>query len=206
MPFLPTIQLEKNCKIGIWKISESFELLREYCGNNKIDISEVNNIKNIQKKKEYLASRLAFYFTCKEFNMLPIGINKDEHGKPYLIDNQGNISISHSREYACCVIDQNHNIGFDIEFIQPKIINILPKILSEKELENFSGEIEEGTKYWSIKEAAYKLNGKKGVSFSEGIFINNDFRGGTIQDIHFETVYLETIDHHIFCLIREKNK
>jgi phosphopantetheinyl transferase len=204
MAFLPLIKVKNQSNIGIWKIEESIQDLIGYCVQNKVNIDLLHNIKHEEKKKQYLASRLALFYTCELLHITKKEIVKDIHGKPFLSDSQHHVSISHSKYMACCAIDPNHNIGFDIEYVQPKIINIVPKVLSKEEQQRICNNVELATKYWSIKEAAYKLNGKKGVSFSQEILINPTLDFGKIQKINFKIDYLEIVYEHVFSLLSEE--
>ena len=58
----------------------------------------------------------------------------DEHGKPYLVNFEYQISLSHSYDYAAVMISKEMQLGVDIELIKHKIKSIKHKFLSDVEL------------------------------------------------------------------------
>ena len=66
-------------------------------------------------------------------------------------------------------IDQNHSTGIDIQFITEKIVNIKHKFLNDREQKYTSNDPLLLTYYWSIKEALFKVYGKKDA------FLKNNF-------------------------------
>lgn len=110
----------------------------------------------------------------------------DETGKPFLTNGM-HISISHSHEFsaiALCTV----NIGIDIEKIRSKIALIAQKFcLSEMEfLEATHANYQEKlTAIWAVKEAVFKIENQKGISFKDHIKVSN-FDNMTIQaNSHF---------------------
>ena len=103
------------------------------------------------------------------------GIAYDEFGKPCLENGAGQISVAHSGKYATLIISKTTRVGVDIEAIQPKIIKLAHKFLTKEEMEYTfaSRTIESLCVIWCAKEALYKLQGGRGVVFSENIHINN---------------------------------
>ena len=97
----------------------------------------------------------------------------DEHGKPYIVDSDEAISISHSGDLVAIVIEPVKKTGIDIERIREKIHRIASKFMSAEELAEI-GEISITEKLitcWCAKEALYKLYGKGSLQFSENIKI-----------------------------------
>lgn len=106
------------------------------------------------------------------------GIYKDEHGKPFLIDSKLNFSVSHTKNIIAIAIHEHKEIGIDIEYCSDKVSRVKHKFLSELELSIIQSN-EKLTNYWCIKEATYKLNGKKNISFKNEILVKpeNDNTG-----------------------------
>ena len=119
--------------------------------------------KHIQRKREFVATRVLRH---QVFGFEHI--HYDEVGAPY-INQEGYISISHTKNLVGFALCKKFKIGFDLEHIQDKITNIKHKFLSEKETNNFEESPSELTKIWSAKETLYKLSGEKGINFRTNI-------------------------------------
>ena len=68
-------------------------------------------------------------------------LNKNKQGKPQI--DQGFISLSHSKECAAVVFDQNHEVGVDVEEIGEKVKRVAKKFLTDEEfiiLESHGGD------------------------------------------------------------------
>jgi len=103
-----------------------------------------------------------------------IDCRMDEHGKPYLVNSNVQISLSHSYDYAAVMIGKK-SVGVDIEQVKTKIHRIQQKFLSPPELalpyvmDNTQGLYV----CWCAKEAVYKWYGKKGLEFKRDIHIQS---------------------------------
>ena len=91
--------------------------------------------------------------------------NKDEHGRPYF-ENRDDISfsLSHSGEYAVCVISTEGCVGVDIEKTptdekREKTEKIKKRFFSEKEKTRAGEGCKGFAAVWTRKEAYYKYNG-----------------------------------------------
>ncbi len=139
---------------------------------------------NIQRKREFVATRMLRH---ELFGFQHI--HYDKVGAPF-IENEGYISISHSKNIVGIALCREYKIGLDIEPINEKISNIKHKFLSVDEIEKLDCEsITELTKVWSGKESLYKISGTKGINFRtelslikhseenwEGSFINEEYQ------------------------------
>lgn len=94
----------------------------------------------------------------------------NEDGKPYLKDNSQFISISHSENFiglACAPF----NIGLDIEEISERVHKIKNRFLNENEIKIFGEDTISLTELWTIKEALFKMNNRKGIDFRKELHI-----------------------------------
>ena len=91
----------------------------------------------------------------------------DSYGKPHFKNSKNFLSISHSNEMVAVSIDQKATTGIDIQWITDKIIRIKEKFLNPKEQQITSNDPLELTYYWSIKEALFKIYGKKDAFLKE---------------------------------------
>lgn len=94
----------------------------------------------------------------------------NEDGKPFLKDNSQFISISHSENYIGMVCAP-FNIGMDIEEINERVNKIKNRFLNEQEIESFGKDTLSLTIAWTIKEALFKLNDRKGIDFRKELLI-----------------------------------
>ena len=56
-------------------------------------------------------------------------------GKPFLKGFSGEISFSHTQEYAAVILDCNQPVGIDIEKVKPRIEKVRSRFLDKDELE-----------------------------------------------------------------------
>src|SRR5690606_40776804 len=79
-----------------------------------------------------------------------------------------------SFDYAACMLGTRYEVGIDMELVKPKIEVIASKFMKPEELAQLQPEhhyVEQLLTCWTAKEAVYKLQGKKGVSFKDNIYI-----------------------------------
>ena len=137
--------------VCVWKITETYDELT-------LLTKERTNIKNRIKQKEFLASRALVEKMCEVINIKFKGIKKDSNGKPFLINSNHHISISHKFPYVTAIIDQKR-CGIDIEKIDEKVKRIKSKFLNKEEEKDTGENLKKIVEYWSIKETVYKING-----------------------------------------------
>jgi len=164
MPVYQIKNISESIKVGVWKIEESENALRELVSDKVLGKSIAPQTNNEIKLKQWLATRclLSSFFKDAE-------IVYDSFGKPSL-DNGWFISISHSNEYVTIIVNKKNDCGIDIEKVSSKVERIKHKFLSENDLKVVKTK-EELTLYWGAKEALYKCYGKKEVLFIENLFI-----------------------------------
>lgn len=93
----------------------------------------------------------------------------NENGKPFLIDSDHSISVSHSDQSICLGLAAS-NFGVDIETPQQRILKISSKFCSEEETKLFDQtSIIDMTLLWTIKEAVYKTSDERGLDFKKSI-------------------------------------
>jgi len=169
MPIITIHNLDNDRAWGLWNIQEELQTLEESYtfGNHEKDY--LATISHPHKKQEWLASRLTVGMVCEHLQLPYAGTLKMPDKKPYLCEQNGQVSISHSHAYAAAIIDKSKPVGIDIERIDTKILAIRKKFLFEQEI---SDDIRHMTQYWCIKEAGYKLAGEKGISLKDDIIVD----------------------------------
>src|SRR5574344_549621 len=112
-----------------------------------------NKYKNQKRDCEYTLGHFLVKFIAKKFYSVNNPKISDSTKKPTLENSNLSFSISHSKDLVTVYFEESSNVGFDIEFMNPKR-NIqkvaqylkLPKTISNKEF----------YQYWTSYEAEYK--------------------------------------------------
>jgi 4'-phosphopantetheinyl transferase len=171
MPVIYNKDIDDQTILSVWKIEETEEELFSGLQLKQHELDFVATLKGSKRLLQWLSTRLllrrmlntAEYIDCR----------MDEHGKPYLVNSDYSISISHSYDYASVMIGKNRDVGVDIEKIKTKVQLIQHKFLSVRELDELN--VKDNTQglyaCWCVKEAVYKWYGKKGLEFRKHIHI-----------------------------------
>jgi phosphopantetheinyl transferase (holo-ACP synthase) len=125
----------------------------------------LNSISNENRKQEFIQTRRLRNETIGHAEIL---YNKD--GKPLLTDSDDFISISHSQSYIG-ILKAPFNVGLDIEEVNERILKIRKRFLNEEEQVLFGSSIENLTIAWTLKEAMFKLNERKGIDFRKELLV-----------------------------------
>lgn len=155
----------------MWEITEEIghflmrpEITRE-------DRDQLSSIANHYKKLEWLATRTLMAELLASKGVEYAGISKDKWGKPHLVAENGEISVTHSFPYVSVIYHEQDRVGIDLEKPRSKIIRIAKKFLNDAEMADSGTDINKITLLWSAKEALYKLHGRKFVVFKENLAI-----------------------------------
>ena len=93
-------------------------------------------------------------------------------GKPYLSDGSYNIGISHSKNYACILLNSTENISVDIEYKSDKPGRLKDRFISPSEISEEEDINLYSTICWSAKETVFKYFDAENVDFKEHIVIS----------------------------------
>lgn len=167
MPVNRTIKVSEDRHVCIWHIDEDFDELLQQLSPNAEDLDLLTSFRSPKKQLEWLAGRLSINHLCQMLGIKYNGITKDEHGKPSLRGHNYEVSLTHSFPYVASIIDLKSPVGIDLEQPRDKILRIAHKFLSEKELNFCQNNIIRLNMAWCVKEALYKIYGKKGLIFNE---------------------------------------
>lgn len=163
-------ELDNKVRFAIWRIEESAE---DLIGRLQLDERERAVLSGLNKGKRTL-HWLATRVLLRKMLNTPGYINcpSDENGKPYLANFPQRISLTHSFDYAAVMMSDDGEVGIDLELVKPKILRIADKFMKPEELEVIgNNHIEKLYACWCAKEAVYKLQGNKGVSFKDNMTI-----------------------------------
>lgn len=163
-------ELDSDTKFAIWKIEETVEELLDRLQLDEREKSVLERFSKGKRTLHWLASRVLLRYLLKtdEFISCP----SDENGKPYLSNYPYEISFTHSYDYAGLIMSQKGPCGIDLEIVKDKVLRIKEKFMKPNELAFIqSDNIEQLYACWCAKEAVYKLQGNKGISFLENMTI-----------------------------------
>ena len=161
--------IDPQTSFALWKIDEQADELiaqLQLKDHEKIYLETLNNGK---RNIHWLSTRVLLRSMLNTSSYIDCKV--DEHGKPYLVNFPHFISLSHSFDYAAVMISKTKPVGIDIEQINDKIGRIAHKFMNAEELSFMDPTHQTEHLYiaWCAKEAVYKLQGKKNVSFLNNI-------------------------------------
>lgn len=164
-------ELDNHVRFAIWRIEEPAE---DLIGRLQLDQREKALLSRLNKGKRtlhWLATRVLLRTMLNTPGF--IDCPSDENGKPYLANFPQRISLTHSFDYAAVMMSDNGEVGIDLELVKPKIVRIADKFMKPEELSVIGdNDVEKLYACWCAKEAVYKLQGNKGVSFKDNMTIH----------------------------------
>lgn len=169
MPLYKVISIDKQTRVFVWKITESFDQFFREVALKEVSLARLENMKSESHQKGFLSVRKLL----NELGYSDFDLYYDEFGKPHLNDGK-HISISHSHGFSAIAVS-DEIIGIDLEQLKEKTLKIAPRYMDISHLENLSldEQIMKATIVWGIKEAVFKIKNEKGISFPDHIFENN---------------------------------
>ena len=206
-------ELDNTAKVAVWKIEETEERLRELSSTPSDEMEEILFIKSESLRKQRLAVRALLNELFDDM----VYLAHHDTGKPYIENDSINISITHTDKYVAVILDQNDEVGIDIESLDRDFSAVEKKALSEDEIDDLEDDREEKNEqlaiYWCAKEAIFKKMSQYHVDFAEQIEIER-FRSrgeGELEatfvhkDGYEEELELEyiTFDRHVLVWVTE---
>lgn len=172
MPLVHSENITDGCHLMIWELTESIEELDAMLPIF-VDREELLSTSHPQKKREWMGGRILLNQLVAHTGQTFHGLRKDEHGKPFLKNSSQYISLTHTSEYVAAVIHPSQQVGIDMEKKHEKLLRTSRKYMNDLEMDQAREDIPSHCIYWCAKEALYKLNGRKKVSFKDDITIRN---------------------------------
>lgn len=171
MPIVFNRKIDDQTILAVWKIEETEEELIASLQLKQHELDVIASLSNGKRALHWLGTRVLLRTMLNTADY--IDCRMDEHGKPYLVNSDTHISLSHSYDYAAVIVGKDRKVGVDIELIKHKIKSIKHKFLSDVELaQKQIGDNTDGLYVsWCAKEAIYKWHGKKGLEFKRHIHI-----------------------------------
>ncbi|WP_026897132.1 4'-phosphopantetheinyl transferase family protein [Daejeonella oryzae] len=166
-------KIDSQTSFALWKIEETADELFAQLQLKEHELTYLDSLNNGKRNLHWLSTRVLLRTMLQTDEYIDCKV--DEHGKPYLANFPHHISLSHSFDYAAVMISVDKAVGIDIELMKNKIERIARKFMSEDELDFIdpANKTEHLYMCWCAKEAIYKLQGKKQVSFLNNIRLNS---------------------------------
>ncbi|MDO5442814.1 MAG: 4'-phosphopantetheinyl transferase superfamily protein [Bacteroidia bacterium] len=206
-------ELDNTAKVAVWQITETEAELRELSSTPSDEMEEISFIKSESLRKQRLAVRALLNELFGE----KVYLAHHDNGKPYIENDSINISITHTEKYVAVILDQNDEVGIDIESMDRDFSVVEKKALSEDEKDDLDDDKEEKNEqlaiYWCAKEAIFKKMSQYNVDFAEQIEVDR-FRSkgeGELEatfihkDGYEEELELQyiTFDRHVLVWVTE---
>ena len=153
---------------GMWKITEDEATLATEVPGEKIP----EGLSNPLRRLEFLAGRALIKALLEQWKVPYERLEKDDFGKPFLKGSSIHISLSHSYPHVAAVLNQEKNVGIDLEQPKDKLLRVAHRILAPDELEDAGNNVTKHCIYWCAKEALVKIYGKKDLIFSTNLHIS----------------------------------
>ena len=196
MPIIRKIEHKDGQQTAIWEILEDEFTLLEIAGLNEKDKAAFSLLANAGRRLEWLAVRALL----KEYYAVCPSISYNELGRPILVGQVENISISHSGKMVAIALHSTKIPGIDIEMQHTRIFKISSRFLSESEKEYLgpTPSVEQLTIVWGAKEVLFKIYEYGGVTFNEELIVSpfelsssGTLRGSILKDNMIIPVPLE---------------
>ncbi|MCS7003846.1 MAG: 4'-phosphopantetheinyl transferase superfamily protein [Cytophagales bacterium] len=180
--------------VHIWAVrpilSEDIHQLTEL---SSVDRDFFQFIHHPIKQLETIASRLTVKALCSYCGIKYQGVRKNQFNKPELVGLPYSVSIAHTEGWAAASIHLTQSTGIDIEYPSSKIERVINKFLHPSEQKMITtSNLNLLCKFWTAKEALYKLYARKRLDFKEMIRIQpvgNELKGIITGD--YETIYAD---------------
>ena len=168
MPLYLKKELEDKTRIGVWQVTETEEELKALSSVPSDELEEISFIRSESLRRQKLAVRapLDEMFEDKVY------LSHHDNGKPYIENSVTNISITHTEKYVAVILNDNDDVGIDIESLARDFSSVEKKALSEDEIDDLEDDEKRNGQlaiYWCAKEAIYKMLGQYDVNFAEQI-------------------------------------
>jgi 4'-phosphopantetheinyl transferase len=170
MPLFRKTQLTPKTSMGIWKIEEQPEELRNQLRLTPAEDAYYETLRSELRKKHWLSYRSILK------SLMDKGSTElvyDEFGKPHSTNRDYHLSVTHSGIFSAAIVSLEGAVGIDIETLKDRVERVKDKFLSADEKESIGNvkRLEKLYIHWGAKESLYKLHGKPEVEFARDILI-----------------------------------
>jgi len=163
-------EIENECRLGLWEITEDYETLFRITYLSDEDIVRLNGFKNLNRKIESLSVRALLQQMTRHDARI---VYKNHSHKPFLDDGSFNISVSHSNKYTSIMLGKDKHVGVDLEFMTHDIERVAHKFINKREFITDNPLLRRTHIYihWCAKEALFKICDKQDINFQDSLTI-----------------------------------
>ncbi len=169
MPIKKIERLTAHAGWALWKITESLSELKQDLPLSDEDKETLGAIKREEKQLEWLSGRLCIRALTEQQEIAYVCLKKDVHGKPFLMHEEAEISLSHSYPYVSAILNKEKPVGIDLEQPREQLLRISHKFLNPRERRHAEEDLRRLCLYWSAKEALYKIYARKKLIFNRDL-------------------------------------
>lgn len=160
-------------RLAVWNVEEDIETLLSMLPDSEHVCTEADKrFRSDTRKKEWIAVRVLLYSMLHRQTKIEYA----ENGAPLLLEEDMNISISHTSRnadgrnvmYVAVALSRNHKVGIDIECLSKRVVKVKERFVgNEEKAETLTSLL----LHWSAKESAFKVLSTEGVDFIRHLHI-----------------------------------
>ena len=127
----------------------------------KSRIERVNGLKNQKVRALSITAGLLMRYCLLKYGADPEKVKIHHNGKPYIEGEEIHFSLSHSGDYAACIVSKK-SVGIDIQKMVKVSQRAIQRFSTANELKSISESAEpqkQAIKIWSLKESYLKASG-----------------------------------------------
>ena len=172
MPLFRKSHISANTFLGMWKIEEEPEHLKNQLQLSPAENEYYESLRSELRKKHWLSYRSIL--TKLMDNGSPELIY-DKYGKPHPVNGDYHLSVTHSGAFSAAIVSFEGPVGIDIEMMKDRVERVKEKFLSSEECASIGivNRLEKLYICWGAKESLYKLYGKPEVEFARDIRLDS---------------------------------
>ena len=165
----------------LWRLEEEAPQLLALCREAGIPVEDLLAVP-VKRQREKAAERLLL---CSAFGR-PVSVGHTEQGAPYVVDDEVNISITHTPRLVAVAIDEHRIIGIDAEQVdRQQVLRVRDKFLNAVEQRFIApDDLAAHVIAWTAKEAIIKAERNSALDWTNGIMLDpfslDDLEQGTI--------------------------
>lgn len=155
--------------MGIWRIEESVEALLALLDRPEEQAEFLSKVQAEGRRRERLATRVLM----KQLLGGEPRVAYRPSGAPFLLDQPGYVSVSHTRDYAAVIFGALPT-GIDIEYRSDRVLRIRSRFMTEEEEQGIDPvhTVEHLLLHWCAKETLFKLIDQEKVDFQAHLHVH----------------------------------
>lgn len=170
MPVIRNTLISNHSRLGIWKITEQIDQLISGAHLTPDEAKVYQDFRSVSRRSEWLAVRVLL----NEILLEKFQISYHKSGRPFILDKNEHLSVSHTDGYAAILLNHDFASGIDIQSFNPRLKRIAHRFLNHRE-DNVYQKMGQSLDFlhviWGAKEALYKVHGNPLIFFKEHISI-----------------------------------